>query len=143
VACGCTRIARTGLRGGSPLNQTVCCRGDSVADLGARVRGATMTGRSQHLSALAIAILGIVLLMLPVHANATSFITIDDTLPNDQVSVSWAGGFAGAFTGFSLSSNCTMTAGSTANSGSGTCSETSPIVLTVDGVGHLAGGTSG
>jgi len=103
-----------------------------------------MTGRSQHLSAVTVAILGIVLLMFPAHAHASaiSSIVVNDTLPNDQVSLVWTGGFPNAFTGFSLSSNCTATAGATANGGSATCSETSPIVLTLDGVGNLTGATS-
>jgi hypothetical protein len=101
-----------------------------------------MTRRIRRALAIAVPTLGIVLLAGPAHAGAISFITIDDTLPNDHVALTWGGAFPGAFTSFSLSSNCTAAAGTVANAGSADCLETSAGVLTLTGVGTLGGGNN-
>jgi hypothetical protein len=87
-----------------------------------------------------VAALGVLLLLEhPVRADVIplSFITINDTLPNDSVQIS----LGGLFTAFGVSSNCTKTG--TGASGTATCaSEALPIILTVDGPGPLGSGTN-
>lgn len=84
---------------------------------------------------VAVATLGVLLLTRPARADAINFITIDDTLANDSVQLTWGG----LFTSFTVSSNCVATG--TAAAGSANCSsEALPIVLGVDGPGTLGTG---
>src|SRR5579864_5851974 len=87
-----------------------------------------------------VATLGAVLLAGSARADpitTPSFITIDDTLADDSVQVTWGG----LFTSFTVSSNCVATATSTAAGGSANCSsEAFPIVFTADGPGGGGGG---
>ena len=88
-----------------------------------------MTFRTtRHFLALAFAAFGVLLLARPVRAIPISSITIDDTLLNNTIQVTWSDV---NLTSAAFTANCTETPGSTTTLGSANCTEPS-LTFTVD-----------